>query len=216
MVIILMVWAVIMYFIWRSQIQHPYTVGDNQVALMFSTGNQPENVHTIVDVLKERNTPATFFVTGEAAKNHPSMIQKIYTNGHGIGCEITPINHGKQLPEAQLENQSFDCKNTIASIIGKDPICFLDNNNNLTVKTQQYIESLGLVIIDNDIDTSKWDVGGQALIENVLRLIKPKSRITLVNSKLLKITSNRNDEDLSKLIQKISAMGLEFSRICYP
>ena len=56
-----------------------------RVALTFDDGPHPYYTEQLLDGLKERGVKATFFVTGEHAKLHPDVIQRMYEEGHLIG-----------------------------------------------------------------------------------------------------------------------------------
>ncbi|HUK54577.1 MAG TPA: glycosyltransferase [Candidatus Binatia bacterium] len=56
-----------------------------KVALTFDDGPDPEFTPRILDILKEKNAPATFFVIGEHAKDNPRILRRMYAEGHEIG-----------------------------------------------------------------------------------------------------------------------------------
>ena len=56
-----------------------------RVALTFDDGPHPYYTEQLLDGLKERGVKATVFVTGEHAKLHPDVIQRMYEEGHLIG-----------------------------------------------------------------------------------------------------------------------------------
>lgn len=55
------------------------------VALSFDDGPDPKYTPRILDILKEKSARATFFVTGAKALTHPSLLRRIYDEGHDIG-----------------------------------------------------------------------------------------------------------------------------------
>ena len=58
------------------------------VALTFDDGPDPNYTEKVLDVLKEKNVKATFFVLGENVKLYPELLMQINKAGHEIG------NHG--------------------------------------------------------------------------------------------------------------------------
>ena len=62
-----------------------YYYGDNVVYLTFDDGPSEENTNAVLDVLKNRNIKATFFVVGENVLKHPETAQRIVAEGHTIG-----------------------------------------------------------------------------------------------------------------------------------
>ena len=56
-----------------------------KIALTFDDGPHPTYTTLLLDGLKERGVPATFFVTGEHASLHPDLILRMQAEGHLIG-----------------------------------------------------------------------------------------------------------------------------------
>ncbi|MCL2397596.1 MAG: polysaccharide deacetylase family protein [Defluviitaleaceae bacterium] len=91
------------------------------IALTFDDG--PHGVHTpaLLDGLKERGIPATFFLLGSYAERHPALVQRMYDEGHLIGNHsyshpvLTWINRQNAIEE--LEKTS----DIIESITGSRP-----------------------------------------------------------------------------------------------
>ncbi len=59
---------------------HPKTM-----YLTFDDGPSPENTATVLDILKERDIKATFFLVGENVERYPEMARRIAAEGHAIG-----------------------------------------------------------------------------------------------------------------------------------
>jgi peptidoglycan-N-acetylglucosamine deacetylase len=55
------------------------------VALTFDDGPDPEWTPPILDVLKAKHVPATFFVVGENAMSHPFLLNRIVDEGSELG-----------------------------------------------------------------------------------------------------------------------------------
>ena len=65
---------------------HPKTM-----YLTFDDGPHEENTSRVLDILKERNVKATFFVVGENVRKYPELMQRIVAEGHAIGVHCN--NH---------------------------------------------------------------------------------------------------------------------------
>ena len=59
--------------------------GERSVALTFDDGPDPEVTPPLLDLLDRHSASATFFVTGERAARHPSLLRDILSRGHAIG-----------------------------------------------------------------------------------------------------------------------------------
>lgn len=65
-------------------VTEPY-YGTKVVYLTFDDGPDPENTPLILDILKENNVKATFFVLGTEVMKYPDILKRIYEEGHAIG-----------------------------------------------------------------------------------------------------------------------------------
>ncbi len=59
---------------------HPKTM-----YLTFDDGPSEENTGRVLDILRDRNIKATFFLVGENVRKHPEMARRIVAEGHTIG-----------------------------------------------------------------------------------------------------------------------------------
>ena len=55
------------------------------IALTFDDGPDPEWTPQILDILKAKHVPATFFVIGSNMEAHPELVQRILAEGHEVG-----------------------------------------------------------------------------------------------------------------------------------
>lgn len=55
------------------------------VYLTFDDGPHPEHTPRVLDALKKANARATFFVIGEKAALHPSLVSRMAGEGHAVG-----------------------------------------------------------------------------------------------------------------------------------
>jgi len=64
---------------------HNYAISKNYIALTFDDGPHPEFTPKVLELLRQFNVKATFFVIGKNAKKHPELVQKIVDEGHDLG-----------------------------------------------------------------------------------------------------------------------------------
>lgn len=63
------------------------------VALTFDDGPSPEFTPRLLDVLRDLDARATFFVLGDNARAHPELIQRMQADGHGLGTHSRTHTH---------------------------------------------------------------------------------------------------------------------------
>lgn len=139
------------------------------ICLTFDDG--PDGTYTplILDVLKARRVPATFFVVGVEAEQNPGLIRREYAEGHEIG------NHSYSHPNIAAvsgERTSLELSTTeriIEHIIGVSTILFRPPYNaDSEPQTPEEIvpilraEQAGYITIGERIDPRDWEKGATA------------------------------------------------------
>ena len=86
----------------------------HRIALTFDDGPDPAATPAILDVLREHNVKATFFVIGARAEQHPELIQRIASEGHTLGNhtyyhkDMTRLTSDLELKELQDTQAAID------------------------------------------------------------------------------------------------------------
>jgi peptidoglycan/xylan/chitin deacetylase (PgdA/CDA1 family) len=93
----------------RSQVRQA-----NSVALTFDDGPDPVFTPRLLDLLREKQVRATFFVVGQRAQRHPEIVRRAWREGHLIAnhtwshrnlfCFLTP---GRLRSEIELGSESI-------------------------------------------------------------------------------------------------------------
>ncbi len=93
--------------------------------LTFDDGPSVENTNRVLDVLKERNIKATFFLVGENVRKNPEVAQRIVAEGHTIGIHCD--NHDYDVIYASVDSyiQDFEAAHqTVLEVTGVDAKIF--------------------------------------------------------------------------------------------
>ncbi len=92
-------------FIENSQqaVKDIYFSQEKQVYLTFDDGPTENITPKILDILKEENVPATFFVLGKHVDRHPELVKREYNEGHYIA------NHGYSHSYSEI----YESKDTV-------------------------------------------------------------------------------------------------------
>ena len=81
---------------------YPPKSGDKVMHLTFDDGPSSNVTPKILDILKENNVKATFFVLGSNVEKHPEIIQRMAREGHAIA--IHSYSHDMNYIYASSEN----------------------------------------------------------------------------------------------------------------
>lgn len=89
-----------------------------KIALTFDDGPSEIEGGTeyLLDGLLERDVKVTFFLLGKSVANYPEIVNRIYEEGHLIGChsynhiDLTTISANEFMMEIEMTNQAiYDC-----------------------------------------------------------------------------------------------------------
>jgi len=141
-----------------------YGASKNQLALTFDDGPDPEWTPKILDVLKEKNVPATFFLIGIQAEKFGGLTKRIYRENHEIGNhtfthpDISSIGSRYMQVEMNLTEQLFASRLGIRTMLFRPPYSVdAEPDTEDQVKPLELTQSLGYVTIGNKIDTKDWN-----------------------------------------------------------
>lgn len=99
---------------------HPKTM-----YLTFDDGPSEENTVRVLEILKERNIKATFFLVGENVKKHPEIAQQIVAEGHTIGIHCDSHDYEAIYASADSFIQDFESAHQIVyEVTGVDAKLF--------------------------------------------------------------------------------------------
>ena len=95
--------------------------GKKLVALTFDDGPFPETTPRLLDILTEKDVPATFFMLGNQAKNYPDIVKRIAKERHEVASHTMYHQNLIHIPASSAESDINEAKSTIKSITGHNP-----------------------------------------------------------------------------------------------
>ena len=133
--------------------------GKKLIALTYDDGPNNEYTPELLDVLKEEDAKATFFVLGSKAEYYPEIIQRIIAEGHQIGNHSFDHKQFITLSSTQLQSEINKTNNILEEIIGEPPSVIRTPYGEVTDKIK---ETVDMPIILWDIDTLDWKTNSSA------------------------------------------------------
>jgi len=156
------------------------------VALTFD--DAPDSFYTekILDILKEENVKATFFVLGEKVKENPEIIKRINSEGHLIGNHSTSHTNFTEYKDSisVIKDVSY-VDSVLFATIGKTPHYFRPPYGALRDDQKQLLKDSGYEIAMWTLSTKDWDVFSITK-ENIIDSVKKNvhdNAIILMHSK---------------------------------
>ncbi|QGH36540.1 polysaccharide deacetylase family protein [Gracilibacillus salitolerans] len=162
----------------KKPIQHEKVyMGDSsekRIALTFDDG--PEDTYTpeILEVLKEKNVKATFFVLGERVNEYPEILAQIHEEGHVIGNHTWDHPHLPELEEEQFIDNLQSANEEIEEIIGIKPELFRPPFGELEDHQLEWLQNQGYQTIMWSADTKDWsEISAEEIVNTVMEEANP-------------------------------------------
>ena len=189
--------------------------------LTFDDGPTIKATPKILDILKEENIKASFFVIGKYVKNHPDIVKREYEEGHYIA------NHGYNHNNAKLysNSESFisEVKNTdleIGKAIGIENYCshifrfpngyMSANNKGSKNKAVKLLQEMDYTYVDwNCLNKdSERKTSNYQLLNNLKKSSKDKGTLIVLMHDTADV--NNSSEILKESISYLKDEGYEF------
>ena len=133
------------------------------LALTFDDGPDPRWTPAILDILKQEQVPATFFIIGKNGQSYPDLVRRIVDEGHELGNHtFTHPNLGEiPLPLTELELNAT--QRLIESEVGRSTVLFrppyfgdAEADKPQEVEPALIAQNLGYLMVGVRIDPDDW------------------------------------------------------------
>ena len=125
-----------------------------QIAISFDAAWGNDDTQQLIDILKEYDVPATFFVVGAWVDKYPESVKALSYAGHQIQNHSNTHPYMSKLSKEQMKNEIESCNQKIEAVTGKCPTLlrppYGDYNNSLI----EVMESLNMYTIQWDVELS--------------------------------------------------------------
>ncbi len=181
------------------------------VYLTFDLGYEAGYTPKILEVLKQNEVKATFFITAHYVNTQPDLVKQMIDEGHIIGNHT--VNH-KSMPSCSLETikkEVMDLHSAIYDKFGYEMKFIRPPKGEYSERTLAYTNTLGYTSVMWSFGYDDWDEKKQGREEYG----KKKILDNVHNGEimLLHATSKDNANILDDVIKEIKNMGYEFRNI---
>jgi cellulose synthase/poly-beta-1,6-N-acetylglucosamine synthase-like glycosyltransferase/peptidoglycan/xylan/chitin deacetylase (PgdA/CDA1 family) len=135
----------------------------NKIVLSFDDGPDRRWTPRILDILKEKEAPAVFFVIGEEGNSSPDLLKREYNEGHEIGNHTFTHPKFDEVSHTQLKWELNLTQRLIESTVGVKSLLFrppygIDHQPEYAEEVAQlpYPQELGYIIVGQMIDPDDW------------------------------------------------------------
>ncbi len=188
------------------------------IAITFDDGPDPIYTPEILDILKEKNVIATFFLIGKHVEQYPELANRIVEEGHSIGNHTYSHKSIGPLTAMAVYEEIIKAQEVIEDITGVRPTLFRPPRG-------VYSSHVGKVLKDNRYTLVLWDISAvdwaefpaKNVVSNVLNKVKPGSIILFHDSGDLLTFSGGNRSAtvnaLPEIIDRLRSDGYEFVNV---
>ncbi|MDE7358744.1 MAG: N-acetylmuramoyl-L-alanine amidase, partial [Lachnospiraceae bacterium] len=148
---------------------HPKTM-----YLTFDDGPSEENTRKVLDILRERNIKATFFLVGENVRKHPEVARQIVAEGHTIGIHCD--NHDYEALYESVDSYVADfekARQTVYEVTGVETNLFRFPGGSVNA----YNQKTGSAIIREMTDRGYIYYDWNASLEDAVKNPDPKQLV---------------------------------------
>ncbi|MBB6670964.1 polysaccharide deacetylase family protein [Cohnella nanjingensis] len=151
-----------------------------RVALTFDDVPDPRYTPLVLDVLKRKKAPATFFVVGSRAKKHPALVRRIVAEGHAVGNHSYDHPDLSRLPLSAVKRQIEKTGSEIRRTVGFTPRFIRPPYGEIGAAQLEWAKENGYTVVNWDVDSSDWrQLPPSRVFGNVTRSVRPGSIILL-------------------------------------
>lgn len=183
------------------------------VALTFDDGPYSPYTEQLLDILKEHNVPATFFLVGKNVEKYPELVRRIANEGHQLGNHTY---HHVDLLKGDRKTIAEEIDRTskaIAAITGTAPHVVRPPHGFRDPVVMEIMAERNLKVVEWSVMSRDWtNPGVEVIVDRTVKKVKNGSIILLhdgdgIASKASRIQSV---EATRRIIQALMAQGYQF------
>jgi len=139
------------------------------LAMTFDDGPHPSLTPKLLDILKQRNIKATFFVVGKNAKAYPQIIRRIIEEGHEIGNHTWTHASVMSRSDDQIRSELKMSEDAMVAAAGYRPHTFRPPYGAINTRIKQLMSSeFGYATIMWSVDPQDWRRPGVSVVTSRL------------------------------------------------
>lgn len=185
---------------------------EKQLFLTFDNGYENGYTARILDVLKEKQVPAAFFVTGHYIKDQPELVKRFAAEGHLVGNHSWSHPDMSQLNSARIAEELENVRAGVEGLTGQKQMRYLRPPRGIfSERVLAECAALGYTSVFWSIAYKDWDTssqkGAQYAYDKVMEQLHPGAVI------LLHSVSKDNAEALGRIIDEAKQRGYTFKSL---
>ena len=192
-----------------------YYIGDTSekiIYLTFDEGYEAGYTGQILDVLKENDVKAMFFVTGHYLNSQPELVKRMAEEGHLVGNHSYDHLDHTAISDDEMVEDIESCQQLITETIGYEmPKFFRPPSGVYSIRTLEKAQEMGYKTIFWSFAYKDWDVNSQKGAEYAFEQVTPYLHNGAIL--LLHAVSKDNAESLGDIIDYAKEQGYRFASL---
>ena len=181
--------------------------------LTFDAGYENGCTEKILDVLKQHNVPAAFFLVGNYLEKNADLVRRMVEEGHIVGNHtMHHYNMDKISDQAAFSKELTDLEDLFREVTGKElPKYYRPPQGIYSEDNLKMAQELGYRTVFWSLAYVDWNNDAQPTKEQAFAKLLPRTHNGAVV--LLHATSTTNAEILDELLTRWEEMGYSFQSI---
>ncbi len=170
---------------------------DGKICLTFDEGYENGYTAEILDVLKEKNVKAVFFVTYDYCKSSPELVERMIAEGHTVGNHSYTHPSFPDCSENEMIDEIMVLHDYVAEKFGYEMTLFRFPKGEFSEKCLSVVKSLGYTSVFWSFAYNDWNTSAQPDRGEALQKIKSSAHSGIY---LLHAVSETNAAILGEVI----------------
>lgn len=177
-----------------------------QIAISFDAAWGNDDTGTLIDILKEYEVPATFFVVGAWVDKYPESVKQLADAGHQVQNHSNTHPHMPQLSKTQMKDELETCNQKIQAVTGVEPTLFRPPYGDYDNAVIDVTKSAKMQAIQWSVDSLDWKENAtpESIYKRVTSKVKPGSIVLFHND------AEHTPEALPDILKTLKDEGYEF------
>lgn len=185
---------------------------EKELYLTFDNGYENGYTEIILDILKEKEVPAAFFVTGHFMSEEKNLVKRMVSEGHIVGNHSF---HHPSLPKVsddRLEREISSLEELYEDVTGRtDMMYFRPPQGTFSERTLGKLAEMGYTNVFWSLAYKDWEIDSQKgkdyAYDRIMERIHPGAVL------LLHAVSSDNAEALPTVIDELKEKGYRFKSL---
>ena len=150
-----------------------------RIALTFDDGPASPFTEQILDILRDQQVPAAFFICGRNAERHPELLRRISAEGHAIGNHTYSHLFPYLMTRAQMAQEIDRAQLVIEKVTGRRPVLFRPPYGARWFGLYPVLRERGLKVVQWSDPGYDWKEDEDSIVRLSLERLGPGSIILL-------------------------------------